>query len=429
MAAVLTARTRPVPLPGPVRRLVATVAVASFGTGLTLPFTLILLHEVRGIALPVVGLLLAVPGVAGVAAVPVSGALVDRVGPRRVLRGALVLQAVGSALLAVATTPLTALPAVLLLGLGLGPTFGAQSALLSSLLPETGSQARAFAVQFTALNAALGLGGLAAAGVVDVHRPGTFEVLYLVNAGACLFQAVLLPRAGRAAHRDDGPQPSYREVLADPVFRRVVLVSLLLALTGYAALDSGLPAYARVVGHVSPSAIALVFAVNTAVIVGGQLAVLRLLRRRRRSSSLAVAALLWGVSWAVLAVVPGLSQSGRTIAVLVFGGLFGLGETFMAPALQPLVNSLASERLRGRYNALSTGAFQIAFVASPAVAAVLIGNGLGAVWLAGIVVLSGVGAVVAARLRHRLTDEQDGLPVDDPAGQGPPSDPAESLLV
>ena len=412
-------------LSGPVRRLVASVAVASFGTGLTLPFTLILLHEVRGIALPTVGLLLAVPGVAGVAAVPVSGALVDRFGPRLVLRGALALQAVGSALLALATTPAAVLPAVLLLGLGLGPTFGAQSALLSSLLPAQGSQARAFAVQFTALNAALGLGGLTAAAVVDVRHPGTFQVLYVVNALTCLLQAVALPRPGRRAQRTGGPQPSYREVLADPVFRRVIVVSLLLALTGYAALDSGLPAYARVVGHVSPQAIALVFAVNTAVIVGGQLVVLRLLRTRRRSSSLACAALLWGLSWAVLGIVPGLSQNGRTTAVLVFGGLFGLGETFMAPALQPLVNALASERLRGRYNALSTGAFQVAFVASPAVAAVLIGNGLGGVWLGGIVVLCLLCAVVASRLRHRLTDEQDGKPGDD----SPPSDPAENLLV
>ncbi len=415
--------SRPAPLPGPVRRLIATVAVSSFGTGLTLPFTLILLHEVRGIALPTVGLLLAVPGLAGIVAVPVSGALVDRVGPRSVLRAALVLQALGSALLCVAHSPLTALPAVLALGIGLGPTFGAQSALLSSLLPDPTAQGRAFAVQFTALNAAIGMGGLVAASVVDVHRPATFVVLYAVNALACLTQAGFLPPAGaRVVRAAEGAQPSYREVLADPVFRRVILLSLLLALTGYAALDAGLPAYARVVGHVSTSAIALVFAVNTAVIVGGQLVVLRLLRNARRSVSLAVAALLWALSWALLGVVPGLPQSDRTVAVLAFGGLFGLGETFMAPCLQPLVNALASDRLRGRYNALSTGAFQVAFVVSPAVAAVLIGNGLGAAWLAGTVVLCVGCAVVAVRLQHRLTDEQDGKPVAT-------LDPVESLLV
>jgi len=100
-------------------RLLIGLALSSLGTGLTLPFTLILLHEVRGIALQTTGLLLAVPAVVGLAAVPVSGALVDRVGPRLVLRVALLLQAIAQALLAVAGTSLTVLPAMVLLGLGL----------------------------------------------------------------------------------------------------------------------------------------------------------------------------------------------------------------------------------------------------------------------------------------------------------------------
>lgn len=415
-----------IPLPRPARRFIGTVAVASFGTGLTLPFTLILLHEVRGIDLSTVGLLLTVPGIVGLAAVPVSGAFVDRLGPRVVLRVVLALQATGSVLLAFATTPATVLPALVVLGLGIGPSFPTANALLSSLVQGSGSQARAFAVQFTALNAALGLGGLAASAIVDVSRPLTFEVLYLGNALACALQAVALPPAGRLVPREHGgPQPSYREVLADPVFRRVCGLALLLALTGYAALDAGLPAYARVVGHVAPSQVALVFAVNTVVIVAGQLLVLRLLRNARRSTSLAVAALLWGASWALLGLVPGLSSSGRLAVVLAFGGLFGLGETFMAPALQPMVNALATDRLRGRYTAMSTGTFQIAFVVSPAIAAVTIANGLGSAWLAGIVVLCLVCAVTARGLRHRLTPEQDGVPA--PPGQV--ADPAESLLV
>lgn len=80
-------------LPPTMTRLLIGLALSSLGTGLTLPFTLILLHEVRGIALQTTGLLLAVPAVVGLAAVPVSGALVDRVGPRLVLRVALLLQA------------------------------------------------------------------------------------------------------------------------------------------------------------------------------------------------------------------------------------------------------------------------------------------------------------------------------------------------
>ena len=392
-----------------VRRLVVGVSIAAFGTGLTLPFTLILLSEVRGIPLPTVGLLLAVPGVVGLLAVPVSGALVDRLGPRVVLRAALVLQAAANVGLATATSPLTALPAVALLGLGLGPSFPATSALLSGLAPGRETAARAFGVQFTALNASIGLGGLTAATIVDVESPRTFVVLYLANAVACLVYALVLPPAApqrvAAAHEE---QPSYREVLADPVFRRVCLVSLLFALTGYSALDGGVPAYARVVGGVSPQVVALLFAVNTAVIVGGQLAVVKLLRGRRRSSALAAAAVVWAVAWGLLLLVPLLPPAGRVLAVLAYGGVFGLGETLMAPVLGPLVNALATDRLRGRYNATQGATFSIAFVVGPALAALLVGTGLGVLWVSALVAGSLLSAVLALGLRGRLTPEQDG---------------------
>ena len=405
-------------LPAPVRRLIAGVAVSSFGTGLTLPFTLILLTEVRGIPLRTTGLLLAVPGVVGLLAVPVSGALIDRLGPRAVLRGALTLQAVGNALLAVARTPAQALPALVLIGAGLGPSFPAVGALLSGLAPGPLAQ-RAFGVQFTALNASIGLGGLTAATVVDVERPGTFTLLYVANAVSCLVYALAVPAAARAAPRRGEAEdpPTYREVLADRTFRRVCLTSLLFAFTGYAALDAGLPAFARVVGQVSPSVIALVFVVNTALIVGGQLLVVRLLQGRRRSRALAGAALAWAVSWGVLALVPGLPPAGRVAVVLLFGALFGLGETLMAPTLQPLVNALATDRLRGRYNALSSACFSIAFVVSPAVSALLISRDLALVWLALLVAGCLASAVIALALGGRLTPAQDGLTVeaDDPA--------------
>lgn len=399
------------PLPPAARRFIATVAVSRFGTGLTLPFTLILLHEVRGISLPTVGLLLAVPGVVGLAAVPVGGALVDRVGSRRVLAGCMSLIAAANVLLAFATSPLTALPAMVLLGLGLGPSFPAGAAFLSGLVEGPVQAARAFGLQFTALNASIGVGGLVGAAVVDVERPTTFVLLYLGNAVTSVAQALLLPRgAGARRAKEEGEDsPSYREALADPVLRRVCLVTLALALTGYASLDSGLPAFARVEGHVSPSVIALSLVVNTTVIVAGQLVVLRLIAGRRRSLALGVGSALWALSWASLALVPGVDQQTRVILVLVFGGLFGVGETLSAPTLQPLVNALATDRLRGRYNALSGLMFSIGFVVAPALSGFLIGHGLGSAWLAGMVACGVLAAVASVSLARTLTPEQDGL--------------------
>jgi predicted MFS family arabinose efflux permease len=407
-------------LPRDVRRLIAGTGLNSFGNGLTLPFTLIFLHEVRGIALPTVGLLLAVPGVVGLLAVPVSGALVDRLGPRTVLRIALAAQALAYLGIAAAHSPAAALPAVVLLGLGQGPSFPASNALLSGLV-QGGWAARAFGVQFTVLNACLGIGGLVGATFVDVSVPSTFLALFITNAVSCVAYALVLPRpAADPGHGTDADAPSYREVLGDPVFRRVLLVSLLFALTGYSALDGGVAAYGRVVGGVSPRVIALVFVVNTVVIVLGQLTVLRLLRSRRRSEALAGAAAVWALSWALLLAVPVLSSGGRVAAVLAYGGVFGLGETLMAPVLGPLVNALATDRLRGRYNAMQGATFSVAFVVGPALAALLVGTGLGTVWVAALVAGSLLSSVLAVRLRRRLSPEQDGLhPADEPLDPGP----------
>ena len=343
-----------------VRRLIAGVAVSSFGNGLTLPFTLILLSEVRGIALPTVGLLLAVPGVVGLLAVPVSGTLVDRLGPGSVLRVAIVAAGRRERRARRRRRPRArrCRPSCCS-AWGSGRRSRRPARCSPAWCAEPSEVARAFGVQFTVLNASIGLGGLAAAAVVDVDRPVTFVVLYLGNAVTCLVYALLLPRpAPQRVPEAHEEQPRYREVLADPVFRRVCVVSLLFALTGYSALDGGVPAFARVVGSVSPQAVALLFAVNTAVIVGGQLAVLRLLR------DAGGAAPRWrGPRWSgrrpgrCCSPCPSCRPAGRVAAVLAYGGVFGLGETLMAPVLGPLVNALATDRLRGRYNATQGATF------------------------------------------------------------------------
>ncbi len=388
-----------------VRRFLLSVAVGRFGTGLTLPFTLILLHEVRGIPLPTVGLLLTVPGVVGLAAVPVSGALVDRLGPARVLRVSLALQAVGAALLSVATEPSTAMVALLLTGLGLGPSFPASNALLTGLVTRPEQVSRAFGMHFTILNAAIGVGSLVAAAVADIDRAATFTGLFAVAAASQLVQMCLVPSGPpRPPHDVDAAAPSYREVWADRVYRLMLVSTLLTAMTGYASLDAGLPAFARVVGDVPPSTIALAFTVNTVLIVSLQLPVVRATLHWRRTRSLVLASLIWAFAWALLGAVP------AVWSVLVFSALFGLGEVFQAPALQPLVNSLAPERLRGRYNALFGMMFSVAFIVSPALSGLLIGNGLGSWWIGGLVVGSLASAALTWHIRSLLTDAQDGLP-------------------
>src|SRR4051812_16073221 len=82
-------------LPREGRWLLSTVAVQLFGRGLTLPFTVIYLHEVRGMGLDVAGALMAWIFAVGVIVTGPGGAAVDKYGARLVTLLACMVQLVG----------------------------------------------------------------------------------------------------------------------------------------------------------------------------------------------------------------------------------------------------------------------------------------------------------------------------------------------
>jgi MFS family permease len=159
---------------------------------------------------------------------------------------------------------------------------------------------------------------------------------------------------------------------------------------------------------VSVRVVALSLTANTVLIVAAQLFVLRLVRVLRRSRALAMIGLIWAVSWAIFGLAGlGLPHDLRIACILAFAALFGLGETFMAPTISPLVNSLADDRTRGRANALSTGMYSLAFVVSPTISTGLIAAGLAGLWI-GLLSLGCLATVgIGFSLGHRLTPEQD----------------------
>ena len=123
-------------LSGKARLFLAGNFLSMLGTGLVLPWMIIYLHEARGIALPVVGAMLAAAAVTGLMVGLVCGSLMDRVGARLVLGMILLGQAVDAVALAWAHNTLTALPAVLFYGATWTPMFGGISTMLNGLTPE-----------------------------------------------------------------------------------------------------------------------------------------------------------------------------------------------------------------------------------------------------------------------------------------------------
>ena len=92
--------------------------------------------------------------------------------------------------------------------------------------------------------------------------------------------------------------------------------------------------------------------------------------------------------------------------VAACASVFALGETLLQPTMPAIVNDLAPDHLRGRYNGLSAGTFQAASILGPIVAGFLIGHGLHLEYL--LLLIAGCVLVVwlsVARLEPQLSPE------------------------
>ena len=416
-------------LPREGKFLISTIIFQSIGTGLVLPFAVVYLNEVRGIALETVGVLLALQAGVGIAVVTPVGSLIDRIGPRRVYVSSLVALGVADILLARATTVTSAAFALALLGYGFGVVWPASNALIGSLIP-TDLRQRYFGVNFTLLNLGIGIGGIVGGQFVDVHQPSTFEAIYLLDAVSYVPALVILLGPLRHA-RDRSERPaqavaapaSYRSLLRDSNLRALLLLMIVAALVSYPQLNAGLPAYARAEGQVSTQGLGYAFAANTLVIVVLQLFVLQRIEGRRRTRVAVVMAGTWAIAWSLMgatSLVPG--TVAATVLLAMCTGVFGLGETMLQPTTAAMINDLAPDHLRGRYNALSSLMFSIAFVVGPVIASFLIGRSLASVYVALLVGGCAVLAVIALAVERRLPAHVNGLRT--PAVEAADAEPA-----
>jgi MFS family permease len=395
-------------LPRLARILLVGVGIDAMGHGLTLPFLVVYLHDVRGMSLATVGALAAVPPLVALALLGPLGVLIDRFGPRRVQVVALVASSAAAFMLSQTHAVPGAVVAQLLVGVGHAAFWPANQSLVAELVPSADRQ-HYFGVAFTLLNAGIGVGGLVSGLVVSVADPSTFVSVYVVDALSFavplgILLGPLRRIGGPVAARGPGGTPgqvgaggstqptgrrvggSYRAVLADRVFRRVLAVAFLASLVGYSQMEAGWTAFARTVAEASTQTMGLAFAVNTAAIVLVQLVVLRRLEGRRRTRALMLMAAVWALSWLVVgssALAPGTLLPA--VLLVASMGVFGLGETLLSPIMPAVTNDLAPEHLRGRYNATASLAFQAAAIDGPVVAGALMQARLPAVYIASLI--------------------------------------------
>jgi predicted MFS family arabinose efflux permease len=375
--------------------------VNAFGNGITFPFVVIYLHNVRGFSLGTAGLVLATNGVFSLVASPVAGWLSDRIGGRLTLAGALVLMAAGVGSLALVHEPWQAFLAMAVVGWGNGSFWPSQSTMLVGLAPPERRHA-AYALQRVSRNLGIGLGGLTGGLIATTTNPTSFTVLFVVDALTFLGFVVVLAFVPdpELPPEHEGARPGrYLDVLRDRLLLGIVGLNVLFVSAGYAQMEL-LPVFAKNEAGVTERAIGFIFLVNTIVVVLAQLPIAHLLEGRRRMPGLALMTVLWAAAWLIVFACGATLESLVAAAGFAIAGLvFGLGECFQGPTQGALVADLAPPRLRGRYMALSTMSWEIGFVVGPAIGGFVLDHQPLALWplAAAVCLLAGGGALALER--------------------------------
>ncbi|MFD4247414.1 MFS transporter [Streptomyces sp. NPDC058525] len=411
------------------RRIQAGNALTAFGIGFTVPFLYIYVAQVRDLGSMAATSAFVAFALGALVALPVTGRVIDRRGPVPVVIGAAVAASVGALSLGLST----GLVPILLSALALGAGQAVMQPALATMIvwcSTPATRTRAFALQFFMQNLGLGIGGLIGGQIVDETRPGSFTLLFGIEAVmflvlAAVIASVRMPQV--QGFKDAMPKGSaqagggWKRLMRHKAMVQLCVLGFVLFFACYGQFESGLAAFGTEAAGISPSTLGFALAANTGAIVVAQFVVLRLVEKRRRSRVIALVGLIWTVAW-VIAGFSGLGHGSAMMAAAAFittYALFGIGEAMLSPTLAPLVADLAPEGSVGQYNSAFALVKQMALALGPL--GVPLGAGIPMLYI-GIFIAVSLGiAWLALRLGKQLTPVQDNPSLSRVVAQGGPA--------
>jgi MFS family permease len=394
----------------------------AFGNGVVLPFLIIYLHNVRGLSLGLAGLAAATQSATALASGFLAGTLSDRIGPKRVLVGALGVMTVAFALMPFIRSPWQAFAVYVVWGAGSGSFWPSQSALLAALTPQA-RRSPAYALQRLTMNLGAAIGGVAAGLIASVAHPSSFTVLFLVNCATYLAYVAVLTRVRTPELHPERARGTWRAVARDRTFLAYAALNAAFMTAAISLMIELLPAFGKNITHVNEQEVGIIFALDAIGIVIFQLPVAKLVEGRRRMRGLAAMGVVWAVSLMIVWAA-GVWTTATVAAATLAGAMlvFALGECLHGAIHAPLGVDLAPPQLVGRYLALSSLSWQVGWIIGPAAGGFMLQHAPLALWPAAAGVnLACAGAALALERRLpesvRLTP-YDGAPAPLPTPAG-----------
>jgi MFS family permease len=385
------------------RRLVLGVGFNAIGGGMTMSLLLVYLHDMRGFTTTFGGLLLAWSAFMALLVGGPCGALIDRIGPKKVILTGLVLKISATAAWAFVDNKSAAIVVATVSAIGDSTTWPGQTVMLTRMTKPEHRQ-KIFGLNFMLLNLGLGLGGLISSAIVSNSSLRSYQILYIVDA--CTFMIFFLaiaslrgPEVGKyIAEKDEPKTGTYSELFKIPSLMRLSFGGLVLMIFGYGATMAGIPLFATQYLDLSPKWLGIIFGANTATIFILQPLVLKLLGRISKSRALVMVSLIWALSWLFVGMTPLAPLFVAGILLSISQIVFAFGEMVWSPTAPALANELSPEHLRGRANALMGMQWGVSGVIGPAIAGTMLDADLGILW----VILMMFGALIPIQLFRGL---------------------------
>ncbi|MFM6842098.1 MAG: MFS transporter, partial [Candidatus Planktophila sp.] len=273
------------------RKMVLGICLNAIGGGMTLSLLLVYLHDMRGFTNTFGGFLLAWGAIVSIIASTPMGALVDRIGPKKVMIVGLLLNSAAAFSLAFVTTQLQVILALTAINIAGQAIWPSQSVVLTRVTPEE-NRSKIFGLNFMLLNLGLGLGGLIGSLIIQEGSLRSFQWMYWIDAATFLiYLAIILSLHGEGLDKyepkaDEPEQGTYRDLLKIKPLVLLGTGGIILFTFGYGVIQAGVPIFATQFLGLSPKWLGLIFGVNTIAIFTLQPLVMRILERYSKYNAL-----------------------------------------------------------------------------------------------------------------------------------------------
>jgi predicted MFS family arabinose efflux permease len=339
--------------------LISFILLVNRSGTMVLPFWAIYCTKQRSLSPFDAGILLGIYGLGGIVGSYFGGTLSNRVGPLRVQAGSLALTAVGFVFLMFADTWHSMVASLLFLSVASESCRPASASATAALCPVE-MHSRAFGLNRLAVNLGMTLGPT----IGGLLAERDFRLLFVVDSATCMAAAVLATAlvfqksmkidVAKLREPSAGTTGPWRDV---PFL--IFIGLLFLVATTFFQLLGTYALFLRDHYDLKESAIGLVFAVNTVVIVLTEMWLIQSVEHYNKLKVMAWGSLFSCLGFGLIAYGNSFSFALLTVLVWTFG------EMLSSPIATAYVCGRATEANRGTYLGIYTMTFAAAFVVAP----------------------------------------------------------------